>query len=268
MPVPAPESGEADVAAVADDDGLVEHVAAALGPLADVEAVALGGSRALGTQRPESDFDFAVYYRGTLDTAAIRSIGWEGEVFEPGDWGGGVFNGGAWLTVSGRRVDLIYRDLDDVERRVAEANEGRFAIEQLPFYLAGIPTYVVVGELALGRVLVGDLPRPHFPDTLREAARLRWHDCAVMTLDFGRAAHAARGDVAAALATLGRAVLEASHSRLAARGEWVLNEKGLAERGGFAPLFTRLAHVGATPDELARAFDEVGDAIEDGRVAG
>ena len=37
---------------------------------------------------------------------------WPGQVFAPGEWGGGVMNGGAWLTMEGQRVDVIYRDLD------------------------------------------------------------------------------------------------------------------------------------------------------------
>jgi hypothetical protein len=32
----------------------------------------------------------------------------------------------AWLQVDGRRVDLHYRDLDDVEHWLAEAHVGRF----------------------------------------------------------------------------------------------------------------------------------------------
>ena len=35
-------------------------------------------------------------------------------------------NGGASVTIEGRRVDVIYRDLDAVEHWVSEANEGRF----------------------------------------------------------------------------------------------------------------------------------------------
>jgi hypothetical protein len=49
-----------------------------------------------------------------------------------------VFNGGAWLRVQGRPVDVHYRDLDDVEHQVAEAREGRFGIERLMFHLAGV----------------------------------------------------------------------------------------------------------------------------------
>jgi hypothetical protein len=87
--------------------------------------VALGGSRASGTAAPGADWDFAVYYRGPgFDPASLRSLGWPGEVFPIGGWGGGVFNGGAWLTAGGRKVDVHYRDLGDIEYHLAEAREG------------------------------------------------------------------------------------------------------------------------------------------------
>ena len=215
-----------------DDDALLDHVVERVTGVAGVLAVTLGGSRAQGTHRPDSDWDFGVYYRGRLDTDAIRAIGWPGQVFEPGEWGGGVFNGGAWLDIDGRRVDLIYRDLDDVERRWAEAREGRFSRELLMFYLAGIPTYVVVGELALNRVLAGDLARPDYPDALAAKAEPWWHDAAVMTVEIGARGGAARGDAVGTSGLLAQAVLMEAHSRLASRKEWVLNEKGLAGRAG------------------------------------
>jgi hypothetical protein len=244
-----------------NDDELQRHVVERLAKVDGVVAIVLGGSRATGTAKPDSDWDFGVYYRGHLDTPAIRGVGWEGQVFEPGDWGGGVFNGGAWLQIDGRRVDLIYRDLDDVERRIAEAEQGRFSREFLAFYIAGIPTYVVVGELSCNRVLHGHLPRPEYPEALSKEATERWHDSALMTLDFGRRAYAVRGDVVGAAGSLARAIFEEAHSRLAARKEWVLNEKGLAERAGFAHLFTTVAALGTTPDELASAFDAVEAAL-------
>ena len=138
------------------DDRFLTLVTEQLAGLPAVEAVALGGSRAAGTHRPDSDWDFAVYYRGGFSPGSLRRLGWPGEVSELGGWGGGVFNGGGWLEVDGRRVDVHYRDLDDVGRRLAEAQEGRFDIERLLFHLAGIPTYIVVAELAGNRVLHGD----------------------------------------------------------------------------------------------------------------
>ena len=138
------------------DPAFLDTVADRLAALPAVHAVALGGSRAQGTHRPDSDWDLAVYYRGAFDPADLRGLGWEGEVSEVGGWGGGVFNGGAWLTIDGRRVDVHYRDLDVVERELAEAEEGRFRVEPLLFHLAGIPSYLVVAELAINRVLRGE----------------------------------------------------------------------------------------------------------------
>lgn len=111
------------------DRAFLDHLADRLDVLPTVRAVALGGSRAQGTHGPDSDWDLAVYYRGSFDPADLRAVGWEGEVSEIGGWGGGVFNGGAWLTVDGRRVDVHYRDLDVVERELANAEEGRFHVE-------------------------------------------------------------------------------------------------------------------------------------------
>jgi hypothetical protein len=37
----------------------------------------------------------------------------------------GVFNGGAWLEVDGRRSDVHYRGLDTIDREIAASREGR-----------------------------------------------------------------------------------------------------------------------------------------------
>src|SRR4051812_9412261 len=134
------------------DTAFLDTTADRLAALPAVRAVALGGSRAQGTARPDSDWDLAVYYRGAFDPADLRAVGWEGEVSEIGGWGGGVFNGGAWLTVDGRRVDVHYRDLDVVERELAEAEEGRFPGGAVIFPLAGIPGHVIDGGVAGNRV--------------------------------------------------------------------------------------------------------------------
>ncbi|MHC5909116.1 nucleotidyltransferase domain-containing protein, partial [Streptomyces sp. S6] len=166
------------------DAQFLDTVADRLAALPAVRAVALGGSRAQGTQRPDSDWDLAVYYRGAFDPGELRAVGWPGEVSEVGGWGGGVFNGGAWLDVEGRRVDVHYRDLDVVERELAQAREGHYRVEPLLFHLAGIPTYLVVAELAVNRVLRGTAPRPDgYPEKLRTAAPARWYGAARATLD-------------------------------------------------------------------------------------
>jgi hypothetical protein len=239
------------------DDEIAAHVAERLAAIPTVEAVALGGSRATGTHHSGSDWDFGLYYRGVLDTDAIRALGWEGTVFEPGAWGGGVFNGGAWLHVDGRKVDIVYRDLNDVERRCQEAKEGIYHVERLMFYVAGVPTYVVVGELALNDVLVGDLPRPEYPTALAESASRHWHQDALMTVDYARRSFAERGDVVGTAAHLGRAILEEAHSRCAQRRQWVLNEKGLAERAGLQGLHRVLGELGTTAADLTHTVDRI-----------
>jgi len=48
-------------------------------------------------------------------------------------------NGGAWLTLEGRRVDVMYRDLNDVEHWWREAEAGRYQKQLLPFHVARYP---------------------------------------------------------------------------------------------------------------------------------
>lgn len=229
------------------DDEFLTHVGERLAGLPRVQAVTLGGSRAAGTHRPDSDWDLAVYYRGDFQPDDLRALGWEGQVSEVGGWGGGVFNGGAWLRIDGRKVDVHYRDLDDVEHRLAEAREGRFAVEWLLFHLAGVPTYIVVAELAGNRVLHGTLPRPEFPRALRDSAPGRWRADARLTLDYARGAHAVNGHVAETAGAIATAAHQAAHAVLAERGEWVTNEKTLLDRAGLRGVDEILAKVAEEP---------------------
>ncbi|MFJ8532452.1 nucleotidyltransferase family protein [Streptomyces sp. NPDC093591] len=240
-----------------DDTTFLNTTADRLAALPAVRAVALGGSRAQGTHTPDSDWDLAIYYRGAFDPADLRAVGWEGEVSEVGGWGGGVFNGGAWLTIDGRRVDVHYRDLDVVERELVEAEEGRFRVEPLLFHLAGIPSYLVVAELAINQVLRGALPRPAaYPEKLRRTARERWYDTARATLGYAQANHVPAGrltEVAGAIAT---AAVQAGHAVLAGRGEWVTNEKRLLERAGLRGVDGVIGSLGVRPDRLGGAVAE------------
>ncbi|WLW55862.1 nucleotidyltransferase domain-containing protein [Streptomyces sp. YU58] len=244
------------------DADFLNVVSDRLAALPTVRAVALGGSRAQGTHTPDSDWDLAVYYRGPFDPADLRALGWEGEVSEVGGWGGGVFNGGAWLTIDGRRVDVHYRDLDVVEHELAEAEEGRFRVEPLLFHLAGIPSYLVVAELAINRVLRGELPRPDdFPEKLRRTANERWYGTARATLAYARSNHAPTGrltEVAGAVAT---AAVQTGHAVLAARGEWVTNEKRLLERAGLRAVDGIVAGAAGAASGAGARGGDAGDVL-------
>ncbi|TDD72191.1 nucleotidyltransferase domain-containing protein [Actinomadura rubrisoli] len=235
-----------------DDPTFVEHVADRLAALSAVRAVTLGGSRAQGTHTPDSDWDFALYYRGAFNPDDLRALGWDGEVSEIGGWGGGVFNGGAWLNIDGRKVDVHYRDLDVVEHEIAEAEQGRFRWEPLMFHLAGIPSYLVVAELAINQILRGALPRPTYPEPLRTAATEAWRGRAAMTLQYAKGTYVPRGQAAEVAGALATAAMQTAHAILAGRGEWVTNEKRLLCRAGLRGIDAIVAEL--APDEKTLAL--------------
>lgn len=137
-------------------------------------------------------------------------------------------------------MDVHYRDLDLVAHEVAEAEQGRFRVEPLKFHLAGIPTYLLVAELAINEVLRGDLPRPGaYPPALRASAPARWHGMATATLSYAKAGHAPRGAVTQVAGAIALAATQTAHAVLAARGEWVTNDKGLLARAGLGEVDTR-----------------------------
>jgi hypothetical protein len=109
--------------------------------------------------RPAARQQRGGYYHGELRADDLRALGFEGTVGEPGEWGR-LANGGARLTVAGQRVDLFYRDLDAVGCWLEQAQAGSYEVDRVEGYLAGMTSYVLVGELALAEVLAGELPRP------------------------------------------------------------------------------------------------------------
>src|SRR5919201_1690671 len=208
----------------------MRHLAERLREIPGVVAVTLVGSRAEGTARDDSDWDFGLYYRGAIDLGEARAFGFEGELVGPREWGGPV-DEGVRLVVEGQRVDLLYRDLD-----------------------------VVQHWLAVGEVLVGELPRPGFPERLRETAPPRWRASAKLSLGTAGTL-AGRGDVGACVGLLAKAGIAAAQATLAERGEWALSEKGIIRRAG---LSRRVESILAAPGD--RAF-ELERSVELMRVA-
>ena len=182
----------------------------------------------------------------------VRALGFEGTVVEPGEWGR-LLNGGARLTVEGQRVELLYRDLDVVRHRLDDAEAGRYEVDQVDGYLAGMASYALAAELALAEVLAGELPRPGFPDALRRVAPARWRRSAALSQTIAHTA-AERHDVVACAGLLAKAAVEAAEAALAERGEWVLNEQGIVRRAALgARVEGIMAAPGDRPFELARA---------------
>jgi len=245
-----------------DDDAFVDHVADALAAAPGVRGVALGGSRAQGVARPDSDWDLAVYYRGSFDPDGLRALGWPGSLSPRGGWGS-VFDGGGALHVDGRTVDVHYRDLDAIEVVHAEALAGRFTIETLLFHQAGLPSTILLAEVGVNRALRGEVPAFDYPPALRASAPGVWWQRAELTLHYAREGHARHGRVAQCAGLLSEAACQAAHAILAHRGEWITNEKQLLTRAGLRGVDTVLAHMGVDPADLLRGVDTVEDLLAD-----
>ena len=83
--------------------------------------------------------------------------------------------------------------------------------------------------MTLNRVLIGELSKPAFPAAHAESAPPAWFNLTAGALHFAEV-HAMRSDRTSCLANLCQAVLATAEGRLAARCEWVLNEKGIVAR--------------------------------------
>ncbi|WP_393063769.1 nucleotidyltransferase domain-containing protein [Streptomyces sp. LN549] len=224
-----------------------------------VRAVVLGGSRARGTHRPDSDWDLGLYYRGVPDLSALTALasafqGSPVEVAGPGGWGPWV-NGGAWLRVDGAPVDWILRDLDRVEAVWSACRQGRFEVGVQPGHPLGFWSPAYPGEVALGHVLAdphGELTAlrqetSDYPEPLRTAlADAAWE--AEFSVEAARKS-APTGDRLHVSLCLSRAFGVLVQSLHAHHRTWCLNEKGA------------LAAAAALPDTPAHFAERVGEAL-------
>ena len=139
---------------------IVEELVVRLAAIEGVVAVALGGSYARGTQRSDSDIDLGLYYRDGLPFSidALKDITDDVDdsgrpaITDFGGWGRWV-NGGAWLTISGQRVDFIYRSLDDIERVIGACRRGEPVWDYLQQPPYGFHNHIYLGELSICRPL-------------------------------------------------------------------------------------------------------------------
>src|SRR5579871_5968368 len=141
---------------VANDPALLRRLTNAFGVVAGVRAIVLGGSRARGTADEHSDYDIGLYYDTAmpLDVAALRfavtALDDRGAAAEITDIGGRGpwINGGGWLTISGKRVDLLYRDLSRVRAVIDECRVGQIGCFFQPGHPHGFVTPIYAGEIA------------------------------------------------------------------------------------------------------------------------
>ncbi len=257
---------------------LLERIVAELAPVSGLRALALVGSHARGTARAGSDVDVALFYdeRAPLDLGAVREVAarlHDVERLGPPvvtalyEWGPWV-NGGAWLTVGGQRVDLLYRNLDQVRRVVADCQAGRIEThyeQQPPF---GYFSWTYLGDLHACRPLhdpagaIMALRRrvTTYPPTLREAV-VRGQLWSAEFTGVHAATYAERGDVVHTVGCLTRIARSLVQVLFAWNEVFFTSDKtALAEIARFAAqpadfaarLTLALAQPGGAPAELTR----------------
>ncbi|MCP5056005.1 MAG: nucleotidyltransferase domain-containing protein [bacterium] len=270
-----------EVSLTPEQETLLARVTDGLARVEGVAAVALGGSHAAGTARPDSDLDLGVYYREArpLDVAGLRAFANEldpkgaSSVTEPGGWGPWM-DGGAWLRVDGERVDWIYRDLDRLSREIdaAERGDHQWHAGQQPTH--GFFSVTLLAELDVCQplrdregILAALKARvATYPPALRRRLQLDYLGLAEFTLYHARK-HAARGDVYNTVGCLTRAagcltqVLHAAEERYflsdkAALAVFTASDRELLDEILGAP-GRSAGELGASVDRLAALFEHV-----------
>jgi predicted nucleotidyltransferase len=142
------------------NDFPLDEIVGRLRAVQGVAAIVLGGSWAAERARSDSDIDLGIAYRPSepLNISAVREIASalndrpNPVVTELGQWGAWV-NGGAWLTIQGRRTDFIYRNLDLLEATIDEclAGQSRADFWQQPPY--GFHSQIYCAEVRICRPL-------------------------------------------------------------------------------------------------------------------
>ena len=226
-----------------NDDLLLGRLVRALGGVPGIRAIVLGGSRARGEATAQSDYDIGLYYEadnpidiGRLAKAAMLLPGAaSSSVTAIGEWGPWI-NGGAWLTVEGKQVDLLYRDLGKVREVIEACQAGRIERVYQPGHPHAFVSAIYMGEVALCRVLwdpenvLAGLKRrcEPYPPALGEALIRSFFWEARFALE--NAAHGRGRDDPAYVAGCGfRAVACLCQTLFALNGVYLLNEKGAVQ---------------------------------------
>jgi Nucleotidyltransferase domain len=271
----------------ADQRRVLADVVTGLRSVRFVSAIVLGGSHALGTSHANSDLDIGIYYSQVAPFSiddirkVVRNITHRNDSVVTGfyDWGRWV-NGGAWINVGPAKVDLLYRNIDQVEHAILEARKGVWHedFDQQPTYGFRSVTYLAEIDCCIplydlhGRIAALKKQVTLYPSALKHTivSDMLWNVefALVFARDFAR-----KRDIYNAVGCMTRIANYLTHALFALNETYYLNDKHAL---GFIDQFTEkpadfhrtleavLAKPGDTTaaltdsvDQLARLWNDV-----------
>lgn len=253
-------------------DPLLTRLTPVLAAVPGVQAVVLGGSRARGTARSSSDYDIGLYRSAArFDTdrllTVVKSIADDPDaaiVTRINEWGSWIV-GGAWLSIEGRKVDLLYRNVDDVERVMSACRDGQVLMTYQPGHPHGFCSTIWMGEIAycqplhdpngmIARLKSIALP---YPETLRIVLIRRFQWEVLFSIENAELA-AARNERTHVAGCLYRSLACVAQVLFALNERYLINEKGALQEASGLPL---------TIPDLVEQSDEVWRLIGTGGFA-
>src|SRR5699024_4645697 len=142
-------------------DHTIQKIVEEIRGLPGVVGVVLGGSRAKGNHRPDSDIDIGIYYDETqgfntdnIEKAALKINDEKKDdlITSLGDWGEWI-NGGGWLLVNGYHVDLIFRDIKKVNEVIKDCLSGKVTIHYQTGHPHGFLNVMYMVKLNICKIL-------------------------------------------------------------------------------------------------------------------
>ncbi len=244
-------------------DPMLQRIVPALTEVPGVAAIALGGSRARGTATDASDYDIGLYYSAErpfdIDRLlqAVRGFADAPEAAQVtpiGRWGPWIVGGG-WLSVSGRKADLLYRNIEAVADVIAKCCAGEVTMHYQPGHPHGFCSAIWMGEVALGvslhdpngAVAALKAKTVPYPRALRDALIRKFDWEILFAIENGELA-AARSEQTHVVGCAYRALACAAQVLFALNERYLINEKGALREAADFPL---------TIPDVARRTDEI-----------
>jgi hypothetical protein len=270
----------------ADQRRVLADVVTGLRSVRFVSAIVLGGSHALGTANAHSDLDIGVYYSQVAPFSiedirkVVRYVTHRNDSVVTGfyEWGRWV-NGGAWINVGPAKVDLLYRNIDQVEHAIIEARKGIWHedFDQQPTYGFRSVTYLAEIDCCIplydlhGRIAALKKQVALYPTALKHTivSDMLWsvEFTLVHARDFAR-----KRDIYNTVGCLTRIANYLTHALFALNETYYLNDKhalGFIDQFREKPkafhqtLETVLAKPGDTTAALTAAVDQFADLWND-----